>query len=378
VVGSPSTRCAERCLVQGYLVIADISGYTEFLTESELDHGNGVIADLLNSIIGAIEAPLTVVSIEGDAVFMYGELVEGMYGQTVLESVEMLYCAFASALDNMVINTTCSCNACVNIGSLGLKIVMHCGEFVTSTVGTMETLSGPDVIAVHRLMKNNVIAATGIADYLLVTQKCVDELGVAHMVAAWTPHSEEYEHIGVVNGYVSSLHDVYSFTQKQREIKVDRSGAWDSVQGQSIAPPVVIWDHILDPRKRVEWIALSVSMEIAETVDGRIVPGTEFHCAHGDGTTSLFTVLDMRPYDYITVMVTFVEGSFVTYSYHLMPSGSGTRVFVYAAPPADAEGNPVSELSASEYQLGWHEMVEENIVGLSAMADAVAATRQDA
>jgi len=107
-----------------------------------------VITDLLNSIIGAIEVPLTVSSIEGDAIFMYGEMTEGMYGQTVLESVELLYCAFASALENMVINTTCTCNACVNVGSLGLKIVMHCGEFMKSTVGGITTLSGPDVIAV--------------------------------------------------------------------------------------------------------------------------------------------------------------------------------------------------------------------------------------
>ena len=110
--------------MQGYLVIADISGYTQFLTDSELDHGNGVITDLLNSIIGAIEVPLTVSSIEGDAIFMYGEMTEGMYGQTVLESVELLHCAFASALENMVINTTCTCNACVNVGSLspGVRI----------------------------------------------------------------------------------------------------------------------------------------------------------------------------------------------------------------------------------------------------------------
>ena len=34
--------------VQGHLVIADISGYTQFLTTSELDHANGIIGELLN------------------------------------------------------------------------------------------------------------------------------------------------------------------------------------------------------------------------------------------------------------------------------------------------------------------------------------------
>lgn len=365
--------------MQGYLVIADISGYTQFLTDSELDHGNGVITDLLNSIIGAIEVPLTVSSIEGDAIFMYGEMTEGMYGQTVLESVELLYCAFASALENMVINTTCTCNACVNVGSLGLKIVMHCGEFMKSTVGGITTLSGPDVIAIHRLLKNNVVETTGIADYLLVTQKCVDELEVSHMVAAWTPHSEEYEHIGVVDGFVSSLHDVWAFLQKQKEIKVAPADAWDTVQGQSVAPPAVIWDHLIDPRKRVEWIKAAVDMDLTATRDGRVGPGTEFHCAHGDGSISLFTVLDMRPFDYATVMVEFVEDSLVTYSYYLMPTGSGTRIFMHASAPTTIEGVPFPELASPDYQAAWHEAIQENIDTLTRLTDeAAAAATQEA
>jgi hypothetical protein len=362
--------------MRGHLVIADISGYTQFLTDNELDHANGIVGDLLNSIIGAMQAPLAVSNIEGDAIFMYGEMADGMVGQTVLESVEMLYCAFASSLENMVLNTTCTCSACVNIQSLGLKIVMHCGEYAMTTVGEMTTLSGPDVIAVHRLLKNRIVEATGVTDYLLVTQACVDELDVAPMVAAWTPHSEEYEHIGVVDGYVSSLRDVWASLQLQTEVKVSPSGAWDTVRGQSIAPPAVIWDHIIDPRKRVSWLAAAVGMELKESDDGRVGPGTEFHCAHGDGDITMFTVLDMRPYDYLTVMVEFVEDSIVKYTYYFMPSGSGTRVFIHAAAPAGRLGEPVPELASDEYLQAWHEMMQENVVALTALADEVAlATR---
>ena len=154
--------------MRGHLVIADISGYTQFLTDSELDHANGILADLLNSIVGAMQVPLAVSSIEGDAVFMYGEMSDGMTGQTIVESVELLYCAFASALENMVLNTSCQCNACVNISSLGLKIVMHCGEFAKTEIGGRETLSGPDVILAHRLLKNRIREVLGIDDYLFV------------------------------------------------------------------------------------------------------------------------------------------------------------------------------------------------------------------
>jgi len=40
------------------------------------------------------------------------------------------------------------------------------------------------VIVVHRLLKHRIVEITSIADYLLATQRCVDELNVSHMVAA--------------------------------------------------------------------------------------------------------------------------------------------------------------------------------------------------
>ncbi len=364
--------------MHGYLVIADISGYTQFLTESEFDHANGVVGDLLNSIITAIQAPLSVSSIEGDAVFMYGELIDGMHGQTVLESVELLYCSFASALETMVINTTCTCNACVNISSLGLKIVMHCGEFAKVEAGGMTSLSGPDVIAVHRLLKNHVIETTGIDDYLLVTQRCVDELGVDGLVAAWTPHTEEYEHIGVVDGYVSSLRDVYTYQQRQKEIKVPEADAWYSVRGATVAPPAVVWDLIIDPRKRLEWVTIAVDMDLEGMVDGRVAPGSEYHCFHGDGSKAVFTVLDMRPYEYITVMVDFADGTIVRYTFYLVPSGSGTRIFMHAAAPTDPDGTPRPDVAGPESVEAWAGVVDANMAALTSMADGVAATLQSA
>ena len=357
--------------MRGHLVIADISGYTQFLTDSELDHANGIVGDLLNSIIGAMQTPLAVSAIEGDAVFMYGEMSQDMAGQTVLESVELLYCAFAKALENMVLNTTCACNACVNIKSLGLKIVMHCGEYAKTTVGNMTTLSGPDVIAVHRLVKNHVTATTGIDDYLLVTQACVDDLGVQTIVKSWTAHSEEYEHIGRVDGFVSSLRHVFEFQQRQTEVKVLQSEAWATIRGQSVAPPAVVWDHIIDPRKRMGWLN-AYGMDVLGSDDGRIAPGTEFHCAHGDNELIVFTILDMRPYEYITVVVQFMPDSVVKYTSYLMPSGSGTRIVHCAAAPTSPSGDPIPDQSGPEYHSGYTDMTQGAFDVLTQLADEVA------
>ena len=317
--------------MRGHLVIADISGYTQFLTDSELEHAHGIIGELLNAVIGTIQAPLTVSSIQGDAVFMYGQMPEGTTGQAVLESVEMLYCSFASALETMVLNTTCQCNACVNISGLGLKIVMHCGEYVMTEIGGTQSLSGPDVIAVHRLLKNNIVEQTGIRDYMLVTQPCVDDLGIEDIVAGWTAHTEEYEHVGEVKGYISSLPDVWEFVRQQNENKVVQREAWLTTTAHSSAPPAIVWDHLVDPIKRATWMGAN-SNTMAKLDSGRIGPGSEYHCAHGDDNDiAIFTVLDRRPLDYITFVMPIMEGVAMRYTDYVIASGTGTRIVTNVA-----------------------------------------------
>jgi len=360
--------------MHGHLVIADISGYTQFLTSSELEHANGIVGELLNAVIAAIQAPLKVSSIEGDAVFMYGAMPEGMSGQTVLEAVELLYCSFASALETMTLNTTCRCNACANINALGLKIVMHCGEFAKTDIGGRETLSGPDVILAHRLLKNEIREKTGIDDYMLVTQQCVDDLDVAGIVAGWTEHTESYEHIGDVKAYVSSLPDVWAFVRQQNEDKVVQRDAWLTFSAHSSAPPVVVWDHLIDPMKRTAWLQANANTVTGNTA-GRIGPGSEYHCAHGeDNAVAVFTVLDRRAVDYITFLLPVDDGIAMRYTDYVIPSGAGTRIVSYAAPLFSTETG--AELSADVLALMAGPVGDDyapSLVRLAAMADGAAA-----
>jgi uncharacterized protein YndB with AHSA1/START domain len=358
--------------MRGHFIIADISGYTRFLTEAELDHAHGIVTELLNAIISAIHAPFEVSSIEGDAIFMYGELPEQVFGQTVLESVESLYSAFSGALETMVINTTCQCNACANISALGLKIVMHCGEFVKTTVGGRETLTGPDVIAVHRLLKNHVTETTGIADYLMVTQACVDELDLERIVASWTEHTEEYEHIGEVRGYVSSLAAAWAIVRGRTSNKVEEGDAWVSAAADSTAPPAVVWDHLIDPWKRTKWMQVEGTTVEGE-VDGRIGAGTEYHCAHGGGEISVFSVLDSRANEYITMMVPFTPGTAFRYTSYLMPNDTGTGIVTFAAAPISVDtGETVPDAAGPDSAAFAQRVIEVPTGRLIAMANAAA------
>jgi len=219
-------------------------------------------------------------------------------------------------------------------------------------------------------LKNEVFDATGIAEYLLVTQACVDDLGVESIVKSWIPHSEEYEHIGRVDGYVASLRDVFEFQQRQTEIKVLQSSAWAEVREHSAAPPAVLWDHIIDPRKRMQWLDAH-GMDVQGPGDGRITPGTEFHCAPGDNELAIFTILDMRPYEYITVIVSFTEESVVKYTTYLIPSGSGTRVLQCAEAPMTTAGAPLPELSGPDTKKAYTDMTEGAFSTMMRLADAI-------
>ena len=114
----------------GYLVIADISGYTSFLAGTELEHSQEILADLLTTICEKIESVLTLHKLEGDAVFAYIPESKITRGETILELMESTYVTFRDKQVSMKRATTCACNACRNIPTLDLKFIAHHGDYV--------------------------------------------------------------------------------------------------------------------------------------------------------------------------------------------------------------------------------------------------------
>ena len=55
----------------GYLLLADISGYTSFVAGTELEHSQDILSELLEVIIIHLKPQLVIHKIEGDAVFAY-------------------------------------------------------------------------------------------------------------------------------------------------------------------------------------------------------------------------------------------------------------------------------------------------------------------
>ena len=67
----------------------------------------------------------------------------------------------------------CGCDACVSIGGLELKFVLHHGDYVVQSIAGHQELLGPEVTISHLLLKNHVVDLIGRSAYALVTESAV-------------------------------------------------------------------------------------------------------------------------------------------------------------------------------------------------------------
>ena len=140
---------------KGLLFIPDISGFTRFINETEIDHSRLIIQELLELLINANQIGLEVSEIEGDAILFYkfGDppAMDELYRQ-----VENMFCAFHRQLVAYDYRKFCQCKACTSAINLTLKVVTHYGEFTGYNVKNFQKLLGKDVIVAHQLLKNDI------------------------------------------------------------------------------------------------------------------------------------------------------------------------------------------------------------------------------
>lgn len=304
---------------EGYLLISDISGYTAFLTQSELEHAHAVLKELFDALITNIKLPLKIAKLEGDAIFAYARKGSYIEGLAMLEGVEHLYNTFADVRTTMVINTTCTCTACKLIPTLDLKFFVHHGEFIVDSSGE---LSGPSVILIHRLMKNTVVEDTGIKAYGLFTLEAIRKMEIGEAAAGMRPHTESYEHLGEVPCLIHDLTPVYQAYKERARIMVSEAETWVFNSCEVAAPPPLVWSYLNMPQNKTRMGMGLVS--VADKLVRRGV-GTTHHCAHGKQVI-VQKYVDYRPFEYTTHEAHVGMGMWVLITSKLIPTENGTRI----------------------------------------------------
>jgi len=172
------------------LFMPDISGFTQFVNDTEILHSQQVVQELLETLIECNQLGLHVGEIEGDAIFFY-KLGEKPDMPSLLKQVEKMFTSFHQHLKLYDHQRFCPCKACKTAIGLSLKIVSHYGEVTGITVKDHKKLFGKDVILVHRLLKNNLDKK----EYVLLTNPVVDDVSKTELPGWYEPQPavEKYD-----------------------------------------------------------------------------------------------------------------------------------------------------------------------------------------
>ena len=191
----------------GYLVIADISGYTSFVAKTELEHSHEILAELLELLVEKFKPLMTISKLEGDAVFAYVPDEQMPNCNAMLELLDNTYVIFRDSAKDLHEQATCPCRACRAIPTLDLKFFVHHGEYIIQQVAGIKDLMGNDVTLIHRLAKNRVTESTGWNGYVLFTGNCLERMQADKK--PFIQQAETYEHLGDVETFVMNMHVRY-------------------------------------------------------------------------------------------------------------------------------------------------------------------------
>lgn len=326
------------------LLIADISGYTSYLSGVELDHAQDVLTDLMSTVVQALSPPFALAKLEGDAAFVHLD-VDGLDGSLVQDTIETTYIAFRRRLRDIQGATTCTCDACLRIPGLDLKVVAHVGEVGRSSIAGHDELVGADVILVHRLLKNDV-TSLGYGAYALYTDAFVRQAGIDPLPSGLTEHHELTDVRGDVRCWLRDLRQVWQDYQDRARVAVDPTTADVHVQADVPAGRPVLWEYLTVPARRVLWQSALTQFSEASP-DGRRGVGTVNHCVHGEDAV-VEEILDWRPLDYVTLRTVLRDGApplllTMRVSEH---HGNG-RITIDAALPQDGDPDELAGFSAA-------------------------------
>jgi uncharacterized protein YndB with AHSA1/START domain len=276
-------------LQQGALVLADISGYSKFVQQTEVDHSWSILHELLDTMVRSLDGRMDVSQVEGDAILF----ISGLSAQDVIDALKGTSVAYHRRLRDMETVTTCPCNACASIGLLKLKFVVHHGKFSRQRLGNVEQLHGADVIIPHRLLKNTVPSK----EYLLVTDPVLERLD-DETKAAFTKHVEQFDVGEITGGYVE-ISDLWVQAQAEERKRVTEEEAEINSEVVVRARRNEVFKKMLNPRVMERYL-FADDVEAVPGARGEDL-GAEFHCHHGGSLVNM-RVVSVEPDSEITLI----------------------------------------------------------------------------
>jgi hypothetical protein len=354
------------------MLIADISGYTGYLADVELDHAQDILADLIGAVVSALRPNFRLAKLEGDAAFTYMP-ADRVDGSMLLDTVERCYFGFRRRRRDVQQATSCECNACARIPDLDLKFVVHHGLVVVQKVANRQELVGSDVILTHRLLKNDVVDKLGLSSYALITEQCIAVSDISPAELEMIGHGLEFERIGSVDCWVHDLDRRWLAEEERARFMVTQAEAIMDVSTETRAPPQVAWEFVTRPGQRMSWQPWVTGVKV-DAVGGRRGPGSANHCMHGKDAV-VEEILDWRPYDYVTdrTIISTPAGPLkLMHTIEFEPTSTGTTIHMRFAEPKSRREKALAAQAGDTYGAA----LRSSLPALSAQLDAYYEARE--
>jgi len=191
-----------------FLFIPDISGFTEFVNQTEIEHSQHIISELLELIIESNQLGLEISEVEGDAIFFY-KFEEVPTLEEIIDQSRSTFVSFHNYIKKYETQRICNCGACSTAIDLKIKFVAHQGEFGFVKVRDYQKPHGYEVVVIHKLLKNQVQDT----EYLLWTNGIGFQTSPPGGDFQWVKVADgfaEYEKLGRVDYRYLSLTPLYS------------------------------------------------------------------------------------------------------------------------------------------------------------------------
>lgn len=178
------------------ILIPDISGFTAFMTNTELGHASRAINMLIEAILDAVGDEYEVSEVLGDAVLLIKK-GPAPSKREISATCLRIFHAFHYKRKWIAQHTICPCGACQAMIKLSLKFVVHHGPLAEMKVGRFVMQSGAEMIVAHRLLKNSI----NNNEYLLMTEKLLQQAAdsAESVDMEWSTASDEYDSIGKID-----------------------------------------------------------------------------------------------------------------------------------------------------------------------------------
>lgn len=250
-------------------MLADISGYTKFITSTELEHSQDIITELLDTVVASLSERLELAQLEGDAVFFVGDHT----GPELIGWLEDAFVALHRRLRDILALTSCPCQACVRAPELTLKLIAHHGVYTQQRVGPITQVHGADVIVPHRLAKNHIPSR----EYILVCPPVLERIG--ERAGEFTAYQEDVADFGTMSVAYRDLSPLRAIAYAYERTEVRPAEARVTIEELFDAPAAAVWKLITDVGDRQRWMGVQ-RLDYRGGARGSLLGG-EYHCHHG-------------------------------------------------------------------------------------------------